>query len=707
MLVVLGTACFFFSDDMSDSRFVTILGVVLYLVPAVVWYLESLRPLVGRWLLVATLLSISLVLPMSTGNWVWASLWVLPVSLASVLIGSWAGALTTAIATGVVALWVIGGSAPALPSVLSMGLAYSVLGLIAGVQQHIRWLATWSWEQYCTARALTDEALDQRADLKQALESLAHANRQLALVNDRLAVARSVAEDAQRAKAAFVAQVSHEFRTPLNLIIGLMDLLIETPGVYEQAIPPALLEDMEIVHHSSEHLASMINDVLDLSQIEAGLLVLHREPVNLPEMVERALHIVRPLMDLKDLQLTVDFAPDLPPVPCDRTRILQVILNLLSNAARYTDVGGVKIRVWPEGSSVVTSVSDTGPGIAPENAARIFEPFVQAANASGTSREGSGLGLSISRQFVDLHGGTMWIESESGVGSTFYFALPATFLQSPTESPARWSSEQWTWTQRHTRPAVPDTRLDRRFVVCDPSGALHALLARQATSVDLTSTTSLEQARAELAQAPAQALILNLPDPDDLRRAVSEATLTVPDVPIIGVAVSRSAEQALAAGASDYMIKPFKRAQLEAAMRHAAGPHLNHVLVVDDDPHTLRLLKRMLHSTFPQLQVTTALSGIDGLAVLAEHTIDLVLLDMILPDMDGWQFLERKQRAERGGVVPVIVASAQDPRTRPPVSPVLLAAMGDGLSVTQLWSCLRVVTAALMRPASAPYPEPE
>ena len=232
-----------------------------------------------------------------------------------------------------------------------------------------------------------EEVRSRRAEVEQALADLEHANRQLALANERMAVLRAIAEEAQKSKTEFVARVSHEFRTPLNMIIGLVDLLVETPEVYGEALPTAFFEDLKIVHRNCEHLSSMVSDVLDLSQVEAGRVALHQERVNLAELIDGAVAVVASLLERKGLALAVEVPPDLPVIYCDPTRIRQVVLNLVSNAVRFTERGGITIRAAQEGDAVQVSVADTGPGITPEDALRIFEPFCQG-NARPLARSG-------------------------------------------------------------------------------------------------------------------------------------------------------------------------------------------------------------------------------------------------------------------------------------------------------------------------------
>jgi signal transduction histidine kinase len=239
-------------------------------------------------------------------------------------------------------------------------------------------------------------------------------------------------------------------------------------------LPTAVIEDLGIIFRNCEHLASMVDDVLDLSQAESGQLVLHREPTDLAEVISEAAAVVRPLIQKKGLRLDIETGA-LPAVYCDRTRIRQVVLNLLSNAARFTEAGGITLRGTAEDGRVTVSIQDTGPGIAPQDRTRIFEPFCQGSQPLWRDRSGSGLGLSISKQFVEMHGGRIWLESELGVGTTFRFELPLAQSLEPSGSYSRWLSEAWIWLERDRRPAaLPAVQAQPRILLHDAGGALQS-----------------------------------------------------------------------------------------------------------------------------------------------------------------------------------------------------------------------------------------
>ena len=453
-------------------------SLLLFLVVAVVWVLLYLDESVGRWAVALAMVAAIWVMRVYLGIPGLLMLLAVPTVLAPGLLGS-AGALAIAAAETVL----IGGLGWQLPEVcapyewvLSLTLVWALVISMRALYRPIYDLAGWSWSHFWRAQQLLEEGRDRQVALREALDALGHANRELAAANEKMASLRYIAEEAQRTKAAFVANVSHEFRTPLNMIIGLVDLLTETPEIYGRSLPGELMQDLEIVHRNCDHLSSMINDVLDLSQIEAGRLALHRVYVNLGELIAKALQVVRPLLAKKGLSIESDVSDALPMAYCDPTRIRQVILNLVSNATRFTEKGGISVRARAVDGHLTIYVTDTGPGISPDDAERIFEPFRQAGNALYQQQKGSGLGLSISRQFVELHGGRMWLESEMGVGSTFAFRIPVAPMPDPNVTAARWIAEDWVG--RKTGLDVASASYGERMVLCDGTGEIAPLFTR-------------------------------------------------------------------------------------------------------------------------------------------------------------------------------------------------------------------------------------
>ena len=249
---------------------------------------------------------------------------------------------------------------------------------------------------------------------------------------------------------------SHELRTPLNMIIAYAELITQSPHLYSRRLPSTLLADMNVILRNSQHLSRLVDDVLDLSQIETGRMALSKEWTTITEIIDAATEAVSPLFQTKGLQLEVETADDLPDIYCDKTRIRQVLINLLSNAGRFTEQGGVKVRAWLDDTQFMLSVADTGPGIGTEDQQRLFEPFQQLDASIRRKHGGSGLGLNISKHFIEMHEGRIWLESALGVGTTFTVSLPlAAMPKSMVATPGsrRWVSPFHEYYPR-TRPRV-------------------------------------------------------------------------------------------------------------------------------------------------------------------------------------------------------------------------------------------------------------
>ena len=662
-----------------------------------VWLIEAWRPIVGRWALVLGLLGII------HGVVLWAAiptalvLVVVPVGLAVSLVGVPAG---LAMAAAESAILVLGG--PRLGTgvdvsqvALTLLALWSVWGMLYLTKRSVGQMAQWSVANFERARALLDEARTRQSDLKDALDALAHANRQLALTYDKLAAAHAVAEEARRTKAAFVANVSHEFRTPLNMIIGLVDLLLETPEVYGERLPGPLLKDLEIVGRNCEHLSSMVNDVLDLSRIEAGRPSLYREQVPIRAIIDEALEAVRPLTTKKGLELAAQVPADLPLVYCDRTRIRQVVLNLLSNAARFTEQGGITVRAQRDDGHLRVEVSDTGPGILKSEAERIFEPFHQQSLPVRRQAGGTGLGLSISKQFVELHGGRMWLDSQVGVGSTFSFILPFTPPAEPSAPASRWIMEGWV--ERRVAPVVPETQLDRRLVLCDAAGELDALLARYDDRTEFALCRDVGEAIAQVRLCPAQALVVSAPQVEALLPLVRRARQDLPDTPVLGCVMPPRGAHTLAAGAAGFLLKPVTRADLSRALASMNRP-VRDVLVVDDDVEASDLIARLVRANDPSIRVRTASSAAQALAELRRQPPEVVMMDIVMPDEDGWEALAEIQRDPQLKEIPVLIISAQDPQDQPWASEALLATVGGGIPISKVLRCLYEVSSLLVQP---------
>lgn len=317
-----------------------------------------------------------------------------------------------------------------LATALSVGLSMALLlfgtaALTWSAGYAVRGTIGWAVETSKKSERREQLLRDAQASLELALRERDQLNDQLYRQSLELEAARADAEAAYRSKASFMATMSHELRTPLNIIIGFSTAMVEHPEMYDGAIlPEAARIDLGEIRRSGQHLLQLINDILDLARVEAGRLELNKSALPLAPLLDEMMRTAAGLLKERPVLLRREFQGALPNVYADEVRVRQVLLNLISNACKFTSVGEVALGARAESHEVIIWVRDTGIGIASADQERIFKQFEQVENADTRQHTGTGLGLAICRWLVELHGGRMWLESELGKGSIFYFTLP-------------------------------------------------------------------------------------------------------------------------------------------------------------------------------------------------------------------------------------------------------------------------------------------
>jgi signal transduction histidine kinase/CheY-like chemotaxis protein len=658
-----------------------------------IWLLDWLLTQTSRWSAV-TVLVLLVYLAYAWLNMPGTlTLMAIPIALAAALINAQAAIVA---ATGISALLLL---LPRLSAVdpgrgalwVALIAVWTILAVMVAMRTVVRQVARASWERFERAQSLLEGSRDRQVELKQALEDLGRANVQLTRLNVVAQELRQAAENARTAKEQFVANVSHELRTPLNMIVGFSEMIVQSPETYGPGIPPSLLADLAVIRRNAAHLAELIDDVLDLSQIEANQMALTKEHVRLEQIVESAVVAVRPLFDSKGLDLETEVQPDLPPCFCDPTRIREVLLNLLSNAGRFTERGGVRLRAWQEKGDVVVSVADTGPGMTDEDLAKLFRPFQQLDGSIRRRYGGTGLGLNISKRFIELHGGQIWVQSGVGRGTTFFFRLPMS-LPAPAQGDfSRWLVPDWEYLE-HPRPsAAPRTVVRPRYVVLEREDALSRLLTRYLDGAEIVPVAGIEEAIAELSRSPSQALLVN----DAVVGGLQLGAMTLPyGTPIITCSIPGRLESAGALGVSDYLVKPISRDALLSTLERLELRG-NTVLIVDDEPEALRLFRRMLASGERTYRVLRAKNGQEALRLLRSASPDAMLLDLVMPQMDGFELLEIKNQDPALAGIPVVVTSARDPGGQPIVSHTLSVAREGGMSAPRVLACIKALSEIL------------
>jgi signal transduction histidine kinase/CheY-like chemotaxis protein len=563
---------------------------------------------------------------------------------------------------------------------------------------------------YGQARKNMEEARDQRLELHQVQEDLLHANRELSRFSDRLRAMNQVAEEARRVKEEFVSKVSHELRTPLNMILGFCEMITQSPKIYGKKIPPMLLADITAIQRNSQHLLALVNDVLDLSQVEAGRMALSKQRYVLQDILDEAAGAVRALYVSKGLYLECDLPDHTIQIHADKTRIREVILNLLSNAGRFTEQGGVRLKSWEEEGKVIVSITDTGPGIAPQDQERIFEPFQQLENGMDRKYSGSGLGLSISKQFVEMHGGKMWLESQPGAGASFFFSLPKDDLVvlSPGSetSASRWVNPYQVYEKPLRRSKAPIPNLVPRFVLVESGDMLEKLFTRYLNDVEVVKCETTQLAIQQLKDAPAHALILNTPlHNENIANVTAELGELPFGTPLIACWVPGSDDAARQMGALHYLVKPVPRDTLLATLSDLGSRQpVRTILLVEDNSDTLQLLMRILSSCDPAYQVIRAMTGQQALNLLRERKPDVMLLDLVLPGMNGFQVMKEKGQDPSIRDIPTVILSSLDPTGTPIMSDFLSITKSGGLSANDLMTCISTLSEVLSphSPASLP-----
>jgi signal transduction histidine kinase/DNA-binding response OmpR family regulator len=477
---------------------------------------------------------------------------------------------------------------------------------------------------------------------------------ELVAVNEALTAAKEHAEKASRAKSEFLANMSHELRTPLNAIIGYSELLQEE---MEELGQQKALPDLVKINSAGKHLLGLINDVLDLSKIEAGKTQLFIENFEVRSMLDDLMSTIQPAAAEKNNTLSVECSADLGFMDGDVVKIRQILFNLLSNACKFTKNGNIWLEVnrhkGSDGEEIVFWIRDTGIGMTANQLSRLFQSFTQADASTTRKYGGTGLGLAISQQFCNMMGGKISVESRPGEGSAFTFQLPASKATTVDEDSrgvvdaAVMDSEV---NDRKTILIVDDDTIARdlmsrfltregfRVVACDRGNKVLSL-AKQHRPIAITLDVLMDDTNGWDVLAALKA------DPE------------VADIPVIMVSIIDDKNRGYALGATDYLTKPVHPEQLKKILkkfRPEGSPGL--ALIIEDDAPSRQLLHRLLDRD--GWKVEEAANAIIGLEKVAQGIPSLILLDLMMPEMDGFEFVSRLRANEQYRLIPIIVLTA-------------------------------------------------
>ncbi|SFM47712.1 PAS domain S-box-containing protein [Methylobacterium pseudosasicola] len=466
---------------------------------------------------------------------------------------------------------------------------------------------------------------------------------------ENLRQAKVAAENASRAKSSFLANMSHELRTPLNAIIGFTRLVMRRA---KDVLPQKQFENLEKILTSSEHLLSLINTILDLAKVEAGRMEVKASTFALEPTLDLCLRTVEPLVKSERVRLVKDVQGLPETVFTDQEKLKQILINLLSNAIKFTEAGSVTLRARAVEDRITLAVSDTGIGIPDAALTVIFEEFQQVDNSASRAHSGTGLGLAISHRLARMLGGDVAVESREGEGSTFTLTIPqrvegAIEVQPGLQAPA---------------PAAdPAPRTGSRLVLAidDDPNVVYLLKENLSDAgYDVVGAPNGEDGLRKARELQPRAITLDIMMPGTDGWQVLHALKTDPltrEIPVILISIVDQKELGYRLGASDYIVKPFERESLIGALGRAA-PNSERILVVDDDPNVVDLVRQLMDTE--RCTIDWAPDGVAGLERIAQACPSVILLDLLMPVMDGLTFLDRLQADPVGRTIPVVVLTA-------------------------------------------------
>jgi signal transduction histidine kinase/CheY-like chemotaxis protein len=474
---------------------------------------------------------------------------------------------------------------------------------------------------------------------------------------EQLRGAKEAAESASKVKSAFLANMSHELRTPLNAIIGYSEILQEDA---QDRGDKASVTDLEKIQAAGKHLLGLINDILDLSKIEAGRMDVYLEQVVLSRLVDEVKTIVTPMVRKNENTLVIDCPADLRSIRTDVTKLKQNLINLLSNAAKFTKQGCVGLKLSREAGEdgremVRFDVSDSGIGMSPEQVSRLFQAFTQADSSTTRNFGGTGLGLTITKHFCTMLGGDINVSSEPGKGSTFTIRLPVIFTQEGEDA----VDASFPRASGETAPGAITV------LVVDDDAVVHDVL---------TSTLGREGCRLLHARDGAEALEIMRQDPPDVVTldvmmpkvdgwsvlGMMKSDPELAQIPVIMLTIVDDRNLGYSLGASEFMTKPVDRGRLVGLVQKLAPAGKGGiVLIVDDDPGVRGVLKITVEGA--GMRTVEAEDGQAALEWLSDNpTPALVLLDIMMPMMDGFEFLMQVRAQQKFAELPIVVLTAKE-----------------------------------------------
>jgi signal transduction histidine kinase/CheY-like chemotaxis protein len=501
--------------------------------------------------------------------------------------------------------------------------------------------------------------------VRESFDKLAKINEDLEIrVEERTAQLRKAKQDADqanRSKSEFLANMSHELRTPLNAIIGYSEMLQEEAEDLEQ---PEFIPDLQKIYGAGKHLLGLINDILDLSKIEAGKMELYLESFEIKTLVKDVAATIHPLIEKNTNHLVINCAEEIGTMYADLTKIRQGLFNLLSNASKFTHDGEITLNVnrylEDEQDLISFEVIDTGIGMTSEQMAKLFQAFTQADASTTRKYGGTGLGLVITKKFCEMMGGDIGVQSEQGKGSTFLMTIPADVQNAPKSDNVQNSVQK----ELELNNNSINSNHQGVVLVIDDDPTVHDLVKRFLGKEGFQVVTASNGAEGlKLArEIHPQAITLDVMMPGMDGWNVLTQLKKEPDlaqIPVIMMTMIDNRNIGYALGAADYLLKPIDRQQLTSTLhKYQLELKSNSVLIVEDDPHIREITRRQLETE--NWEILEAENGLKALEILAHKIPGLIILDLMMPEMDGFEFVHELRKQPQWREIPVVVVTAKE-----------------------------------------------
>jgi signal transduction histidine kinase/DNA-binding response OmpR family regulator len=473
--------------------------------------------------------------------------------------------------------------------------------------------------------------------------------KKLELNNAELVESQKAAEAANAAKSTFLANMSHELRTPLNAIIGYSEMLIEDAEDENEDFIP----DLDKINGSGKHLLGLINDILDLSKVESGKMELFIEEFELSKILQEIEATIKPLVEKNNNNLIVNIGPKIKTIKADITKIRQIMLNLLSNSSKFTKNGEITFSIVD--SKIVKDaydfvVSDSGIGMSQEQVDKVFKPFTQADEKTTRKFGGTGLGLTITKMFAEMMGGEINLKSKEGEGTTFTVTIPKVVKELKEDT-----SELTT---------TIDTENPYTILVIDDDNNAQDMMKKylQKQGISILQAKSGEEGLKLAIEHMPDAITLDVMMPEmdgwEVLSAI-QANDKIKNIPVIMLTMADEPDLGFSLGATDYLTKPVNWNQLSSILKkHQIQSNSESIMIVEDDEITRDMLRKSLESN--NFKVKSAINGKEALEKIKIAKPGLIILDLMMPEMDGFEFSEKLRENKDWLDIPVVVITAKD-----------------------------------------------